>query len=449
MGSYEELKSLIANTIKENGNREITGNILQSILLSIVSSIGAYMTFAGIANQTTDPDVIDQNVFYIALESGDYVAFGLNITSPAIFYNNNGAWQKIDLGIATTASVDNIYTSVNNTDNIVLNEIVLDGLYIPDVSMIYIYLTNNSSQLNVQIIDEKMAIAVNQVVTPGINILYKSDLTPVGYVAISSNEIPVTTFKAKIGTASRDIGTSRMASKISVDNYMQNYSCVIIGDKSMTTDWISNAIIRKGGYTILDLTSKYCHYYCTKDTTLNTDIQTYEEKPDDNALCNYVAALSEVGLPTNPSAIIVICGAYENETNIGTAEEAISISYNSFSDPKSWLSEGSDKILTSSYNIAANICMLRRMFPESQIVLIGPMEINKDHTLEYYDNINRVASTIAEYYGIKYIDMSKAGISDKFGNLSNYVNDTPNEAGQKILQNYFYREINNKLYFMK
>lgn len=450
MGNYEELKSIIANAIKANGNREITGDILQNILLSIVSSIGAYATFAGIATPSTDPDLIDQNVFYIALESGDYPAFSLYITSPAIFFNNNKIWEKIDLPIATSSSVDDIYTSINVTDNIVLNQTIIDGLYIPDYTMEYMYVTNTASQLSVKIVDEALTPVINQVVKPGINILYKSDLTPAGYIAISSNEIPVTTFRAKIGQASRDICSSRMASRVGIDNYMQN-SCVILGDNSMATDWMKKVIENKGGSVILDLTAKGCHFYCTKDTKVNTKLESYADYPNDNVLCNYITALYEIGLPTNPGAIIIMCGAYENEASIGTVEEAINSEYYHF-DSTSWLKDGQDKILFSSYNIAANICILRNMFPESQIVLVGPMEINKYYAYAYYDNINKVASTIADYYGIKYIDMSKAGISGKFNNIKTYIDDAiqqPNEIGKKVLSNYFYREITNKLYFMK
>jgi hypothetical protein len=37
MGNYEQLKQAVSDVIKTNGNQEITGAILQSALLSIIS----------------------------------------------------------------------------------------------------------------------------------------------------------------------------------------------------------------------------------------------------------------------------------------------------------------------------------------------------------------------------------------------------------------------------
>ena len=47
--AYENLKSAIKQAIKQNGNQEITGDLLQSTLLSIVDTVGEGATFAGIA----------------------------------------------------------------------------------------------------------------------------------------------------------------------------------------------------------------------------------------------------------------------------------------------------------------------------------------------------------------------------------------------------------------
>ena len=47
MGNYEQLKQSVSDVIKTNGNQEITGSILQNVLLTIISSVGANATFAG------------------------------------------------------------------------------------------------------------------------------------------------------------------------------------------------------------------------------------------------------------------------------------------------------------------------------------------------------------------------------------------------------------------
>ena len=55
--AYENLKSAIKQAIKQNGNQEITGNLLQSILLSIVNTIEDEHKFLGFANSSTESDL--------------------------------------------------------------------------------------------------------------------------------------------------------------------------------------------------------------------------------------------------------------------------------------------------------------------------------------------------------------------------------------------------------
>ena len=68
--SWSTLKAAIINVIKTNGNQEITGQIMQNTLLSIISIVGENATFAGIATPETNPGTPDQNVFYIAAYNG-------------------------------------------------------------------------------------------------------------------------------------------------------------------------------------------------------------------------------------------------------------------------------------------------------------------------------------------------------------------------------------------
>ena len=76
MGNYEQLKQAVSDVIKKNGNQEISGEIMQNTLLSIISTIGNGATFAGIAVPETNPGTPDQNVFYIASQPGNYSNFG-------------------------------------------------------------------------------------------------------------------------------------------------------------------------------------------------------------------------------------------------------------------------------------------------------------------------------------------------------------------------------------
>lgn len=115
MGNYEQLKQAVADVVKSNGNQEITGDILQNTLLTIISRVGSGATFAGIATPTTNPGTPDQNVFYIASEDGIYSNFGNVVleNEVAIFTNGNGIWQKGKTGIATYKQVSELeYKSI-------------------------------------------------------------------------------------------------------------------------------------------------------------------------------------------------------------------------------------------------------------------------------------------------------------------------------------------------
>lgn len=105
MGDYEQLKQAVADVIKTNGNQEITGEIMQNTLLSIISTVGSNATFAGIAVPETNPGTPQQNVFYLASQPGVYVNFGaLELTDEVcIFTNKKGSWEKYNAGIPTSA----------------------------------------------------------------------------------------------------------------------------------------------------------------------------------------------------------------------------------------------------------------------------------------------------------------------------------------------------------
>lgn len=102
MGNYEELKAAVAAVIKQNGNEEITGQIMQNTLLSMISNIGANSTFAGVATPETAPGTPDQNVFYLAGTPGVYANFGGYKLKQGIvmFTNASGAFTAVDLGFS-------------------------------------------------------------------------------------------------------------------------------------------------------------------------------------------------------------------------------------------------------------------------------------------------------------------------------------------------------------
>lgn len=108
MGNYEQLKQAVSDVIKANGNQEITGAVMQSVLLSIISTIGSNSTFAGIATPATNPGTPDQNVFYIACQKGTYNNFGGTILdgNVFIFENKDNKWNVYKTDIALSSEVE-------------------------------------------------------------------------------------------------------------------------------------------------------------------------------------------------------------------------------------------------------------------------------------------------------------------------------------------------------
>lgn len=99
MTNWTTLKAAIADVIKTNGNKEITGQVLQNTLNSIVSSVGENATFAGIATPVTNPGAPDGPVFYLAHNPGVYSNFdGITLEKSGliIFYNtSSGNWESL------------------------------------------------------------------------------------------------------------------------------------------------------------------------------------------------------------------------------------------------------------------------------------------------------------------------------------------------------------------
>ena len=112
MAQYNAIKAAVNAYIKANGRKEITGQILNSVLNAAIDSLGKYFQFAGEARPDTDPGTPDQNVTYLAGVPGTYTNFGglvINEQEVALLMWN-GEWAKhtMLLGIReVNASVDN------------------------------------------------------------------------------------------------------------------------------------------------------------------------------------------------------------------------------------------------------------------------------------------------------------------------------------------------------
>lgn len=116
--TWNTLKEEIAKVIKTNGNQEITGQLLQDMLINIVNSIGKNATFAGIAIPTTNPGAHDGFVFYIVLSSGNYSYFDNIVVTDSeigiIFNNSQGSWLYRRLLAIDSKLNDNSVNAIQN-----------------------------------------------------------------------------------------------------------------------------------------------------------------------------------------------------------------------------------------------------------------------------------------------------------------------------------------------
>ena len=104
IGQYEQLKADIAEVIRENGRQEITGDILQQVLLGMVGELGGGATFAGIAEPQPRAEVLtpDNDVFYLVFDKGTYGQFGgIEVTDTGmlgVVYIKDGEWTLTAYG---------------------------------------------------------------------------------------------------------------------------------------------------------------------------------------------------------------------------------------------------------------------------------------------------------------------------------------------------------------
>lgn len=74
MANWQDLKNDIAEVIRTNGNEEITGEVLQYVLLEMVSRMGAQFGLVGVCTPETQPVEPDGNIVYIG-SAGTYRNF--------------------------------------------------------------------------------------------------------------------------------------------------------------------------------------------------------------------------------------------------------------------------------------------------------------------------------------------------------------------------------------
>lgn len=119
--AYDQIKESIKAVIKENGNYEITGNVLQAVLLSMVDTLGPEYQFLGIATKSTVPVVVEGNSFYITTEVGTYTNFKnsgnttITVNQLGILTSTNGtAWNFTPIFIGVSKGGGEVFNDYGN-----------------------------------------------------------------------------------------------------------------------------------------------------------------------------------------------------------------------------------------------------------------------------------------------------------------------------------------------
>lgn len=151
MAAYDSLKSLVQQAIRTNGNNEITGQVLQNVLMAMIDELGGENGYAGVATPSTNPGAPDGKVFYFGTEAGTYTHFdgatlakgihllvfngvtwshqtlytidsevtsGSNnlITSGAVYTKIVNAINALDATVSKSAGADGLSLSLTETD---------------------------------------------------------------------------------------------------------------------------------------------------------------------------------------------------------------------------------------------------------------------------------------------------------------------------------------------
>lgn len=151
MSNYNSLKTTINANIKQNGNQEITGQILNSVLNQMVTTLGTGYQFAGVATTATNPGSPDAKMFYIANGKGTYTNFGgLVVTEDdVVVLYWDSSWHKVSTGIASQEKLTELDQKVNGKSiplptNAIEGSLTGEGTIVTDYGLCHVMLDVSS-----------------------------------------------------------------------------------------------------------------------------------------------------------------------------------------------------------------------------------------------------------------------------------------------------------------
>ena len=186
MSNYNSLKTTIDANIKQNGRQEITGQILNSVLNQMVTTLGAGYQFAGVAtlDPATDPGTPDAKVFYIANGKGTYTNFGgVEVTEDdVVVLYWDSSWHKVSTGIASQEKLTELDQKVGNSAKILsLDSSTFAGLLYYSDEVGFVSATSYNPDFDGWIIELRKG-ATYSFVGPIVNVVLTKERPYDGYI---------------------------------------------------------------------------------------------------------------------------------------------------------------------------------------------------------------------------------------------------------------------------
>lgn len=120
MSKYATLIAQIAANIRRNGAQAITGDLLQEQLLAMITSLGEYYQFGGLASPSAEFTPGDEPVVFVAATPGTYTNFGGLVVADgevALLVWSGSAWSRQTTDIATRSEVSQLGQQVSEIEN--------------------------------------------------------------------------------------------------------------------------------------------------------------------------------------------------------------------------------------------------------------------------------------------------------------------------------------------
>lgn len=443
MAKWDSLKSAISEVITSNGNQEITGQLLQHTLLSIVNSIGENATFIGLAAPSTNPGIHDGPVFYLASGPGTYASFAgiiVNAGEVACLKWDGATWSKVAaktvevVNDLTTGGADKALSAemgkeLGEYNSIISKACIVNGYINPNDGAT---VNQTSASYNVSskyiLVEEGKLYRLHGMSNLTRTVyFYKSDREFIKYdTYFGSNDYfttPLGCTYIRISFRGQNITKDNFDYTIIIKedtllnsfSYFQSRSLSIIGDSISTyKDYIIDGY--KSHYPADDVNSVQKTYWKRIMDIVGGEIEvnaSYASSTVTNKRqsAGYPSLCDRANVLGNPDTIIIALGTNDSTDNVPLGDY----------DFDSNASELDEQYFRNAY--IKGIKMLQSAYPSAKLILISFSMGN-----DYKESI----AFIANHYDLPYIDCSDndtydgkhpsySGMLQACSQLSNYI----------------------------